>query len=173
MRPRRASTTFANLHDKIQSDIRRLAGSTNDADDLFQDAVLFLLEMGEQFDGKTAAYIRQRCYWEAQHRLDADRTYRRYFQSMPTVIDDDGNQTELSELVPADSSSLEEAAIENETIVTALEVVEQLPVRQKQIIHLLCHGLSQKEISRKMHVSPSSVSQRLASARAKLLSATA
>lgn len=166
MRPPHASascTTYDNLFDKFSVDANRLSAA--DADDLAQDSALFYLEHSQQFGDKTASYIRQRCYWEAQHALAQSRRRSRNV----VALDDCQPDALISSETLEDSVIAKETEAENRALVgRLLECTEQLPDRQRQIINLLAQNHRQYLIAQRLGVSRPAVQQCLSRARAAL-----
>lgn len=169
MRPKRASapsTTFANLWDKLSADAHHLlSDDPNTADDLAQDAVLYVLEHSQQFDDKTASYVRQRCYWES---LDARGKARKYSQSV-FPLSDCAHDLVSDEPGPEDVLIAREAEAEQQAlVVNLLECVQQLPERQHEIISLMAQGQRQHQIAERLRISRPAVQQCLSRARSAL-----
>lgn len=145
------------LHD-LEPRLRRLAGAlarttdnVHDADDLFQEMTLCLIENAHDPRLSSPARITTRAAWHARHCCESARTYRRYNLPMLVVVTEDGEALDYSELIPDEADSPEEALIakqdtqESQTAVK--RILPSLPPIQQQIALLLMQGLGNKDIA--------------------------
>jgi RNA polymerase sigma factor (sigma-70 family) len=132
----------------------------HDADDLYQEMVLALLERAARspaFADQADAYLLQYAEWTARHACEKSRTYTRIVGE-----DDDpaGSRPTTFDLLPAHEPSPEAACIHTEQIEALARAVSELAPRDQVIVKMIYLGHQEVDIARHLNVSKSAVSHR-------------
>lgn len=166
-------TAVASKIEKISPKVRHIsqivanASPEHDADDIFQESVLWLLEQAEKDPSiveQTDAYV----IWGAtttggKHAARASRTYTRYVQAEPRVENDDEDEDiEWIETLADSSNDPEARFIENEEISALASAIAQLTPANQKLVTMLYNGFNQNEIADALGISKGAVSQRKA-----------
>jgi len=167
------NAAVASKIEKISPKVRQIArivanaSPEHDADDIFQESVLWLLEQEEKDPSiveQTDAYV----IWGAtttggKHAARASRTYTKYVHSEPAVEqDEDEENIDWIETLADNSNNPEEVFIENEEISHLAEAITQLTPANQKLVTMLYNGYSQNEIADALGISKGAVSQRKA-----------
>ena len=144
-----------------------LASPEDDADDMFQEMVLQVIEHSEKdsnFCEQTDNYI----IWDAVHTggkgaARKSRTYGKYVDAEPQIAanDDDEDMGWVDSLADT-SGNPEELFIESEEIDNLSAAISALSPDNQRIVTMLYQGYNQNEISEALGIGKSAVSQRKA-----------
>lgn len=150
------SQTVERLTPKLQAIAWRVAdtGSRYEPEDVYQDMTLALVEQSDQepaFLEQKDNYILSLCSWRGRNKAQSKRTYDKY------------NQPENFgfELISDRTAGPEEAIEMGEMFATLKNAIERLSVKDREILSLLVIDCTPAEISRKLGVTRSAISQRL------------
>lgn len=134
-----------------------------DPEDILQTMKLALLERAEadpQFAEQTDYYLVQYAEWKAKNSAAASRTYRDYVDEMPRIVDDDGEESSLLEILPDTSQPPDEIYELHEAAQQVMEYIRSHYPDYVEMVELLYLGYSQNEIADALGVSKGAISQR-------------
>jgi RNA polymerase sigma factor (sigma-70 family) len=142
------------------------ASPEHDANDLYQEGVLRVLERGES-DPTFCEQKDQYVIWDAVHSgckraARKSRTYGKYVEPEPKAYSDEDEDIDWIETLADTSSNPEDQFIQSEELTRLSGAISTLSPENQKIIGMLYQGYSQNEIAATLGIGKSAVSQRKA-----------
>lgn len=155
-----------NLNLTLQRDMRGLCAEL--ADDLRQDALVYLITNARKHRGHTAAWKRTRCYWNAQSDLRGQRRQQTRTYSLEQLLEEQGD-------FAMDWRSTEDLVIERETqreqrqrLAMAHARLPLLTPAQRMVMTFLFDGAKPAQIAQRLGTSAAYISTTIKRARQRL-----